>query len=183
MELIAKFLELLEQFGLTFVPLFVAMDAIGILPILLPLTGHMTPSQRRKVIRSAILTGFLLGLGFLAIGKGILLFMGIELSDFLIAGGLILFLLAARELVRRLGEGPATLVDVAGGCRDATLGDFVNTADALWAADIIRPVDPEIPGCALDGINRALQKLAEERQFPELRAVPHGTALPIGSQA
>jgi len=94
-----KVFQILQEFGLTFVPLFVAMDAIGVLPILLPLTQDMKVSERRRVIRLAVLTALGLGLGFVAIGKGIFLFLGIEVADFLIAGGLILFLLAAKDLI------------------------------------------------------------------------------------
>jgi len=94
-----KVLQVLQEFGLTFVPLFVAMDAIGVLPILLPLTQDMRANERRRVIRLAMLTALGLGLGFVAIGKGIFLFLGIEVADFLVAGGLILFILAAKDLI------------------------------------------------------------------------------------
>jgi multiple antibiotic resistance protein len=94
-----KVLQILQEFGLTFVPLFVAMDAIGVLPILVPMTGEMKPKERSRTVRLAVVTALVLGLGFVAIGKGIFLFLGIEISDFLVAGGLILFLLAAKELV------------------------------------------------------------------------------------
>jgi multiple antibiotic resistance protein len=92
-------LNILKEFGLTFVPLFVAMDAVGVLPILVPLTQDMKPAERRRTVRLAVITALGLGLGFVAIGKGIFLFLGIEVSDFLVAGGLILFLLAAKDLV------------------------------------------------------------------------------------
>ncbi len=94
-----KVLQVLQEFGLTFVPLFVAMDAIGVLPILLPMTQDMKVSERRRVTRLAMLTALGLGLGFVAVGKGIFLFLGIQVADFLIAGGLILFLLAAKDLI------------------------------------------------------------------------------------
>jgi multiple antibiotic resistance protein len=94
-----KVLQILQEFGLTFVPLFVAMDAIGVLPILLPLTQDMKAKERRRVVRLAVVTALVLGLGFVVIGKGIFLFLGIEVSDFLVAGGLILFLLAAKDLI------------------------------------------------------------------------------------
>jgi len=94
-----KVLQILQEFGLTFVPLFVAMDAIGVLPILLPLAQDMKANERRRVIRLAMLTALGLGLGFVAIGKGIFLFLGIEVADFLVAGGLILFILAAKDLI------------------------------------------------------------------------------------
>jgi multiple antibiotic resistance protein len=80
------------------------------LPFLLPMTEDMKPTRRRRVVRLAVLTALGLGLGFVAIGKGIFLFMGIEISDFLVAGGLILFLLAAKELVTgRMFEAQASI--------------------------------------------------------------------------
>ena len=94
-----KVLQILQEFGLTFVPLFVAMDAIGVLPILIPLTQEMKAKERSRTVLLAVITALGLGLGFVAIGKGIFLFLGIEVSDFLIAGGLILFLLAAKDLI------------------------------------------------------------------------------------
>lgn len=93
------FVQIIKEFGLTFVPLFVAMDAIGVLPIMLPLTAEMESRERNKVIRFAIITALALGLGFVVIGKGIFLFMGIDIADFLVGGGLILFILAAKELM------------------------------------------------------------------------------------
>ena len=94
-----KVLQVLQEFGLTFVPLFVAMDAIGVLPILVPLTQGMKAKERNRTVRLAVITALGLGLGFVAIGKGIFIFLGIEVSDFLVAGGLILFLLAAKDLI------------------------------------------------------------------------------------
>jgi multiple antibiotic resistance protein len=94
-----KVLQALQEFGLTFVPLFVAMDAIGVLPILVPLTQGMKAKERNRTVRLAVITALGLGLGFVAIGKGIFIFLGIEVSDFLVAGGLILFLLAAKDLI------------------------------------------------------------------------------------
>ncbi len=94
-----KVLQILQEFGLTFVPLFVAMDAIGVLPILVPMTQDMKTRERSRTVRLAVVTALGLGLGFVAIGKGIFLFLGIEISDFLVAGGLILFLLAAKDLI------------------------------------------------------------------------------------
>ena len=94
-----KFLSILQEFGLTFVPLFVAMDAIGILPILMPLTLEMNNRERRRVILFAIITALGLGLAFLFIGNALFTFMGIRVADFLVAGGFILFLLAAKDLI------------------------------------------------------------------------------------
>ncbi len=91
--------DILRQLGLTFIPLFVAMDSIGNLPILIALTRDMTASQRSGTVRSAMLTALALGLGFVFIGKAILLFLGIEVADFLVAGGIILLVLSVKDLV------------------------------------------------------------------------------------
>jgi len=105
-------LQILQEFGLTFVPLFVAMDAIGALPILLPLTQGMRARERARLIRLAVITALGLGLGFVLIGKGIFVFLGIEVSDFLVAGGVILFLLAAKELITgKMMEAQALIGD------------------------------------------------------------------------
>ena len=93
-----KVLQVLQEFGLTFVPLFVAIDAIGVLPILMPLTVNMSSHERVRVIRWAMITALALGLGFMVVGKGIFLFLGIKVADFLIAGGIILFILAAKDI-------------------------------------------------------------------------------------
>ena len=102
-------LNLLRDFGLTFVPLFVAMDSISTVPILLSLTHDLTDKKRKSVIRSALITALVLGLVFIVVGKGIFIFLGITVNDFLVAGGLILFLLAAKELVvGKMFEAQAT---------------------------------------------------------------------------
>ncbi|MDP2744468.1 MAG: MarC family protein [Dehalococcoidia bacterium] len=62
---------------LSFVPLFVAMDAVGNLPFLLFLTADAPPRRRNQMVRSAILTGLGLGLGFVVLGKAVLLLLGV----------------------------------------------------------------------------------------------------------
>ena len=91
--------DILRQLGLAFIPLFVAMDSIGNLPILIALTRDMTASQRSGAVRSAMLTALALGLGFIVIGKAIFQFLGIEVADFLVAGGIILLVLSIKDLV------------------------------------------------------------------------------------
>ena len=98
------------EVGLSFVPIFVAMDAIGILPFLLSFTQEMSDSERTKTVRLALLTGLGLGLGFIAIGKGVFIALNIEVEDFLVAGGAILFVLAIRHLISgRMVEAQAAL--------------------------------------------------------------------------
>jgi multiple antibiotic resistance protein len=84
---------------LPFIPFFVAFDALGILPVFVSLTVEMAPSERRKVVRQSILTAFLVSLGFLMVGQSVFAFLGILISDFKVAGGILLFILAVVDLI------------------------------------------------------------------------------------
>jgi len=90
---------IIRELALTFVPLFVAMDPVGNLPIFLALTQEVGPTRRRQTVNLATLTALGVGLGFVAIGKAIFLLLGIEVADFLMAGGIILLILAVRYLI------------------------------------------------------------------------------------
>jgi len=92
-------MEIIREFALTFVPLFVAMDPVGNLPIFLALTQRIEPKHRRHTIHLAMLTALGVGLAFVAVGKAILLLLGIDVADFLMAGGIILLILAIRYLI------------------------------------------------------------------------------------
>jgi multiple antibiotic resistance protein len=91
--------EIIRELALTFVPLFFAMDAVGNLPVFLALTQEVEPEHRRRAVHLSTLTGLGVGLVFVAIGKAIFLLMGIEVADFLVAGGIILLILAIRYLI------------------------------------------------------------------------------------
>jgi multiple antibiotic resistance protein len=95
---ILKQLLSLEIF-LPFIPLFVAFDALGILPIFVSLTSEMAQSERKRVIRQSILTGFLVSIGFLGVGKSVFSLLGITVSDFQIAGGILLFIISIVDLI------------------------------------------------------------------------------------
>jgi multiple antibiotic resistance protein len=89
----------LERFLLAFIPLFVAIDPIGLVPMYLSLASSADQAQRRAAIWHASLTAFLVGLGFLFLGKLVFRALGITVGDFQIAGGIILLAVAVQELV------------------------------------------------------------------------------------
>jgi multiple antibiotic resistance protein len=60
----------LSNFWLCFVPLFVAVDAIGVLPIFISLTDGIEKKQRFKIVSSSIITATVVGLLFLFVGEG-----------------------------------------------------------------------------------------------------------------
>lgn len=87
------------KFILVFIPVFVAIDIIGILPLFLSLVENIEEDKRREVIKQSILTAFLVGAGFLFLGRPLFNFIGITEADFKIAGGLILLVLAVTDLL------------------------------------------------------------------------------------
>jgi multiple antibiotic resistance protein len=89
-----------------FIPLFVAMDPVGALPLIVAWTAGLDAAERQRQLRDGILTALVLGLIFLVGGKWLLGVLGVGVPDFLIAGGAILFVLAIRDMVV---EGPHEL--------------------------------------------------------------------------
>jgi len=98
LESLLKQMTSLEIF-LPFIPLFVAFDALGVLPIFFSFTSEMEKSERSRVIRQSTLTAFLVSVGFLVAGKWVFALLGISVSDFKIAGGILLFIIAIVELI------------------------------------------------------------------------------------
>jgi multiple antibiotic resistance protein len=86
-------------FWLCFVPLFVSVDAIGTLPIYMSLTEGVSPSNRRSVVITSVITAMVVALLFLFVGEVILRLLGITVVDFMIAGGIILFLISIGDLL------------------------------------------------------------------------------------
>ena len=84
---------------LAFIPIFVAVDAVGTLPIFVSLTQELDPQQKKKIIIQSFWTALCLALGFIFLGKAIFHFLGITMSDFLVAGGIILFCIAIMDLL------------------------------------------------------------------------------------
>jgi len=88
----------LQYFVLTFVPLFIVIDALGNLPFVISLSEEMTRPQRRRMIHVALITATVVGLVFLFFGQLILKVMGISVGSFAIAGGLILLAFAIKYM-------------------------------------------------------------------------------------
>jgi len=88
-----------HSFLLSFIPIFVAVDAFGVLPIFISLTDGMSDRKRLKVLKDSVITALIIGIIFIFLGKAIFLFLSITVNDFLIAGGIILFILSVVDLL------------------------------------------------------------------------------------
>jgi multiple antibiotic resistance protein len=102
--------EWLSKFAQAFIPMFVAIDPIGLAAIFLGLGQGVAPAQRQRIARQATVTGGGVALLFLLLGASMFKALGISVTDFQIAGGLILFILAARDLMHSAAE-PEKLPD------------------------------------------------------------------------
>ena len=91
---------MIKSILLSFIPLFVATDPIGIVPLYLSLTVELSPQERKRVARDSILTACILGVVFVLGGKVIFDILGITVADFQIAGGLLLFTFSILDLLR-----------------------------------------------------------------------------------
>ncbi|MDW4548688.1 MarC family protein [Defluviimonas sp. D31] len=94
-----------------FATLFVVIDPPGLVPMFIALTQGMDADHRRRLgLRACLIAGVLLTL-FGLFGESILGFIGISMSAFRIAGGILLFLTALdmlfeRRTQRREGQHP-----------------------------------------------------------------------------
>ncbi|MBN1622003.1 MAG: MarC family protein [Endomicrobiales bacterium] len=84
---------------LAFIPLFVAVDAIGVLPIFVSFTQDLEKNEKSKVIIQSMTTALCVAVGFIILGKSILRFLGITTGDFMIGGGAVLFCIAIIDII------------------------------------------------------------------------------------
>lgn len=95
---------MLRKVFLSFVPLFIAMDALGVLPMFITMTNQFAHQERRKVLLDSLLTAYGVCLGFIFLGKALFSLLGISWGDFMIAGGIILFILSMNDLISQEKE-------------------------------------------------------------------------------
>jgi len=92
-------MDWMQKFIEAFVPLFVAIDAVGMVAIFLSLTEGMSPKVKKRLVTEATLTALAISAVFLAFGKAIFKLLGITDNDFRIAGGIVLLILAIVDLL------------------------------------------------------------------------------------
>jgi multiple antibiotic resistance protein len=90
---------MIEKFFLAFIPVFVAIDPIGLVAVFIGLGTSASREQRKRQAFLGILTALCVAIGFIFLGKLIFSALGITVADFQVAGGLILLGLAGRELL------------------------------------------------------------------------------------
>ncbi len=90
------------KFALTsFATAITIIDPIGMIPLTLAATVALPPSRRPKIVDQAVFVAGSVMLVMGAIGRPLLNYLGITLPAFLIAGGILLFLIAIDMLFAR----------------------------------------------------------------------------------
>ena len=84
---------------LAFIPIFVAVDAIGVLPIFITLTQELDTREKKRVLFQSFWTAISVAFAFILVGKGLFSLLGITVGDFMVAGGLVLFCIAIIDLI------------------------------------------------------------------------------------
>jgi multiple antibiotic resistance protein len=104
MDFVSRFLE-------CFIPLFVTIDPIGLAAIFLALGRNVPVAKRKRIANQATWTGGIVALFFLFLGRAIFIAIGIGEGDFQIAGGVILFVIAMRELTQSTSQEKSSMPD------------------------------------------------------------------------
>ena len=94
-----------------YVAVFSVLNPIGAIPTLISLTTNYTPEERRKVIERSITVAGGVIIGFMFIGVYIFDVLGISISDFELAGGVLLFKVAFDMLQGKTSNTKLTAVE------------------------------------------------------------------------
>ena len=97
------------KFVIAFVPIFVAIDAIGMVAIFIGMGANVDAKRRQRQALIGIGTALAISVGFVFLGKLIFKALGITVADFQVAGGLLLLTFAVRDLLDMgADKGPTT---------------------------------------------------------------------------
>jgi multiple antibiotic resistance protein len=82
-----------------FFTLFFVVDPLGLVPVFVSLLSGYQPSEKRAIIFKSTIISIAISLFFILLGKYLLDFLGISPGTFLVAGGILLFLIAMEMLL------------------------------------------------------------------------------------
>jgi multiple antibiotic resistance protein len=80
------------------IALFVVMDPIGSVPLFIAMTQKMERQERASVTKTAVITAAILLIVFAVAGTQILSIFGVTIASFMVAGGVLLFIVAIELL-------------------------------------------------------------------------------------
>ena len=96
------------------IALFVVIDPIGTVPLFIALTENMKKEERKAVSKVAVITAGVLLILFAVAGTQILSIFGITVFSFMIAGGVLLFIVSIELLTHGAWRFGGTAADESG---------------------------------------------------------------------
>ena len=90
---------MMKNILLAFIPIFVAVDAMGLLPVFVSLTQGIKRKEKIEVIIQSMITALCLAVSFIFLGKAVFRLLSITVGDFMVAGGAILFCIAIVDIL------------------------------------------------------------------------------------
>jgi len=93
-------MQFLKEILLCVIPIFVAIDAVGVLPLFVNLTEAIDSEARKKIAKQSVMTAFIVTICFVFLGEGIFSILGIKITDFMIAGGILLLTVSISDILR-----------------------------------------------------------------------------------
>jgi multiple antibiotic resistance protein len=98
--------DVFKPYVIAFIPIFLAIDALGTVPLYLGLTEGLTRKQRSRILNESIVIASALAVVFVFLGRAILTGLGITIDDFRIAGGILLFIISVYLILPGKSRSP-----------------------------------------------------------------------------
>lgn len=97
-----------------FIPMFVAVDVAGAVPFFIGLTDEMPAKSKSRLIKQSVLTATIITIAFMLVGKALFAYLKIEIYDFMIAGGAVIFIISSHDLLstEKIKVTPDTTVGI-----------------------------------------------------------------------
>lgn len=106
--LISTFTVLIELYFTVTAAIFAVLNPIGVVPTLMTLTEGYSREERARVVTKSVMVAGGMIIGFMLIGVYIFSILGIDISDFKVAGGILLFKVAFDMLQGRTSNTKLT---------------------------------------------------------------------------
>ena len=90
---------MLKEIISAFIPVFVAVDALGVMPFFISLTEGCSKKAKKKIVYQSIVTALCLAVFFIFLGKIVFRVLNITVGDFMVAGGILLFGIAVMDIL------------------------------------------------------------------------------------
>ena len=88
-----------QTFPRIFIPLFVSIDPFGVVPVFMAMTPRFSEARRRRLAFESTAAAFAIVVAFMLLGEWLFGILRITVTDFQIAGGILLLVLSILDLL------------------------------------------------------------------------------------